>query len=168
VTEAEWLKCQDPLKMLEFLGDKASQRKLRLFACASCRGVWKRINERPLQRAVELAEAAADGRPVPVKFPYVTAWRTYWRSQSRRKRELLAAYGTTYEDAFRAAQTAVEQGLGNADLLREVMGNPFRTSAINSAWLGFQGGVIQKRARQAYDNRIMPAGTLDRATGGPG
>src|SRR3712207_1024524 len=32
VTEAEWLACDDPRPMLEFLRGKASERKLRLFA----------------------------------------------------------------------------------------------------------------------------------------
>jgi hypothetical protein len=35
VTEAEWQACTDPDKMLEFLRDKASDRKFRLFATGS-------------------------------------------------------------------------------------------------------------------------------------
>jgi hypothetical protein len=31
MTEAEWLACADPEKMLEFLRGRASERKLRLF-----------------------------------------------------------------------------------------------------------------------------------------
>src|SRR4051794_28318440 len=37
VTEAEWLACADPTRMLEFLRGKINERKLRLFSCACCR-----------------------------------------------------------------------------------------------------------------------------------
>jgi len=41
MTETEWLACTDPAPMLWFLRDKASDRKLRLAACAYCRSVWR-------------------------------------------------------------------------------------------------------------------------------
>src|SRR5437899_791620 len=34
MTEAEWLACIDPAKMLDFLESKTSERRLRLYACA--------------------------------------------------------------------------------------------------------------------------------------
>lgn len=37
MTEAEWLACSDHAPILEFLGGKASDRKMRLFACGFCR-----------------------------------------------------------------------------------------------------------------------------------
>ena len=41
MNEDQWLAGTDPTAMLEFLrnGGKASERTMRLFACACCRGV---------------------------------------------------------------------------------------------------------------------------------
>jgi hypothetical protein len=60
VTEAEWLACTEPTPMLEFLGDRASSRKLRLFAVACCRRIWPLITEAHCREAVEIAERFAD------------------------------------------------------------------------------------------------------------
>src|SRR5438093_6093147 len=61
VTEAEWLGCTDPDSMLEFLRGRASERKLRLFACACCRRIWHLMPEERSRRAVETGERYADG-----------------------------------------------------------------------------------------------------------
>jgi hypothetical protein len=61
VTEAGWLAAEDPREMLEFIGSRASDRKLRLLACACCRRVWHLANA-PGRVAVETAERFADGQ----------------------------------------------------------------------------------------------------------
>lgn len=60
MTEQEWLKATDPRPMLEFLRDKSSDRKLRLFACAYCRVVRGYRHMLP-GTAVAVAERYADG-----------------------------------------------------------------------------------------------------------
>src|SRR5690349_12221751 len=58
--EATWLACTNPQPMLEFLWERASDRKLRLFACAWCRDHYTRLT--PEQRqGVEAGERLADG-----------------------------------------------------------------------------------------------------------
>ena len=52
----------DPALMLAFLRDKASDRKLRLFACACCRLVWPLLPAGAARARVEAAEHRADGR----------------------------------------------------------------------------------------------------------
>jgi hypothetical protein len=65
MTEAEWLACDDPRSLLEFLRGRTSARKLRLFACACCRRVWGSFGppkEEALRHAFETAERAAEHR----------------------------------------------------------------------------------------------------------
>jgi len=72
MTEAEWLASDDPAAMLEWRRfgrpdgipawiEPASDRKLRLFACAGCRLVWPKLTGPRSRHAVLVAERFADG-----------------------------------------------------------------------------------------------------------
>src|SRR4051794_26342227 len=63
MTEAQWLACEDePWTMLELMRERASDRKLRLFAVSCCRELWDQIGTVPARHAVEVAERYADGQ----------------------------------------------------------------------------------------------------------
>src|SRR5262245_33821794 len=61
MAEAEWLACDDPQVLLQSHGAIGSERKLRLFACACCRRVWRLLNEAAAREALIVAERFADG-----------------------------------------------------------------------------------------------------------
>ena len=62
MTEQEWLGCTEPQKMVRFLRDKASDRKLRFFACACGWSICPLLKEKQISRkTIEFAERFADG-----------------------------------------------------------------------------------------------------------
>src|SRR5262245_58763210 len=61
MTQAEWLACDDPTPMLEFLRGLVSERKWRLLACAFSRRDQYELGGVGLQ-AIEVAECLADGQ----------------------------------------------------------------------------------------------------------
>jgi hypothetical protein len=60
MTEAEWLECSDPQKMLRFLRDKVSDRRLRLTACAGFRKMMHMLPFRDLRDVISVEEQYAD------------------------------------------------------------------------------------------------------------
>ena len=62
MTEDHWNCCTDPVTRLDFLRHcgKAADRKIRLFAVASCRCVWQLLGDERSRNAVEIAERFAD------------------------------------------------------------------------------------------------------------
>src|SRR5262249_52967385 len=61
MTEEEWFACPDPQRMLPFLRVTASERKMRLFACACCRRIWDLYEADCSRSAIDAAERFADG-----------------------------------------------------------------------------------------------------------
>jgi hypothetical protein len=173
MTEAEWLACSEPEKMLGFLTDKASERKLRLFAVACYRRVAHLAGD-PEGRAVEVAEQAVEG--MASKEELATAHEELARSDEQMwgqwsyvppPKEYFAysaASSATLADALRAAEgtfryAAEATGDGElqpqAALLRDVFGNPFRPVSVNPSLFAWNNHTISKLAQAIYDERAF-------------
>jgi hypothetical protein len=180
MTEAEWLACTDPEPMLDHLQDRANDRKLRLFAVACCRRVWDRLGGADCQKMVELAERRADGLATDADcdravfahwgFLQAGAWcgelaAAYAASPAalvglRFAREMLPASAAARAAADHAAVAVGDTGSGNAvwaleraaqaELLRCVLGNPFRPVRIDPAW---RTPAVLELAQAVYDAR---------------
>ena len=62
MTEQDWLACDDPTLMFEFLRGETSDRKLRLLAVGCVRSVLHLLPQPHFRAAVGVAEEFADGR----------------------------------------------------------------------------------------------------------
>jgi hypothetical protein len=149
MTEAEWLECSDPVPLLEFLRGKASDRKLRLFACACCQRPYFQVALKAYREAVEAAQ-----REAPRGTPEV---------ERLVDEDMATAAGwVILEDAWEAAYqvTAVrwdaswwpdEPGHQLA-LLHDILGNPFRPVPIDPACIT---PAVLQLAQALYHDRAF-------------
>ena len=190
MTEAEWLACTDPTPMLEFIRGKASDRKLRLFAAARCRLFRPDWNDWwPIREAVDAAEQFSDGLcPAGQLTRFHQTWEDFsWDLRlntidphggstvllpDRLGLVLVqvvsspeagpAARGTLYDDLesyfIGTWKDGPQERRAECQLLQEVFGNPFRPVTASPSWRSPQ---VVALAQAAYDERELPAGTLD-------
>ena len=194
MTEQEWwLVCSHPGLMLSRLPKKTSNRKLRLFACACCRGIWQLLTDERSREAVEAAERFADGliRKKELKVALAAASRMPNGPMSEEETAAYAVARLAVPYAGGAAESVLEvvvhvgltpkerqqsekyrdldlrymepepaRALYQAiwgrrcrecsDLLREVIGNPFRPLTLDPAW---STPAVVQLARSLYEEQ---------------
>jgi hypothetical protein len=183
MTEAEWLSCTDLTPMLRFLAGRASERQMRLLACACCRRVWHLLTDDRSRQAVEVAERFADGQATLVELAEArnralaaengasseVAKAAYWAASMKAAGSIWNASTAAVSEAARVAAKAAlanqaaawdaELAAGNRDhvaLLRDIVGSPFQPDpALDPAWLLFDRGVVRDLAAGIYHERAF-------------
>jgi len=168
MTETDWLTRNDLRPMLGSVRRKANSRKYRLFACACCRRVWHLIPDDRSRRAVEVAEAFADGQ---VGKKELAAARASSPARGEMRAADAAAKAAAHAAAaaagqaagyaaFSALEAAVAAGaaratveLEHAALWRDIIGNPFRPLVLDLSWLRWNDGCIVRLAHAIYEER---------------
>ena len=116
MTEQEWLASTDPAAMLESVRGKVSDRKLRLFAVAVTRmALAMRRKSLVMLEDAETAERFADGLASESDMVIARISSNLWCCNEYAD---IAAVGSAVMVRDRATETA--------DLLRDIVGNPFR------------------------------------------
>jgi hypothetical protein len=199
VTEAEWLNAVDPTPMLEFLRGRATLRQLRLFACACCRRIWHLLTDERSRILLETAEDYADGgSDLPVAtalkrhdaadqaYEIFATWFALCFAPASGITDAIAAAREAADAAGYAPTTDFDddeaagvihsvisraERLAQVELLRDIIGNPFRSVSFDPAWrtpaaVALARGVYEERRSEdmpVLADALEEAGCTDEA-----
>jgi len=170
MTEQESLAGTAPGIMVNYLRDRGSERKLRLFACACCHLVWDLLTDWRSRHAVESAERFADNTVgvedlftarAPAEQAIWTLTNAAARNAARAAVDTTRCAGLLSGTAWYAAMNASNVLTRDPDLQRThvallhcIFGNPFRPSPVLApAVLKWEQGGIHRIAQASYDER---------------
>lgn len=145
MTEERWLACLTARPLLNHIRDGASDRKLRLFACACCR-TWPHIMVHDhLTALVSVMEQFADGIELQRDLPIYP--RDHFAALIR---------GIKSGNAFSAACKVIQLLAPSryCSEVRDIFGNPFRPVAFSPDW---RTDTTLALARQMYESRDFGA-----------
>ena len=161
MTEADWIACNDPTALLDFLEGKASGRKLQLFAVACCYITLQSSPNPPAPESFEAVVRFANGAGTleeVLKFWGNPSTNPQAISYPEQPLQWARAY------AVDASMTSEEREIFEvADhprnyevlgLLCDIFGNPFHPITLDPSWLT---STVTTLARQMYDTRDFSA-----------
>jgi hypothetical protein len=176
MTEQEWLVCDYPMGMVDYLGKAASDRKLNLLAAACFRRIWHLLPGPRSKHTVEVLEQYAEG--VSSAQELDAARRECWEDaglvdnpEGNKHPSEIAIAAVSFDNILDMLMTAAEatawvkagtpeaisepEERAQCGVIREIFGNPLQPIAVDSAWLAWNDGAIRKMALAIYDARAF-------------
>jgi hypothetical protein len=162
MTEAEWLVCEDPRRMLGHVGRKLSQRKMLLFGAAIVRRHPEWLDLYGARDALVQVELYAEGQASERELVAELARLPQILGALPRLDAVAVSFVCDWLQRLDdRLSTRERERCIQADLLRDIAGNPFRPVRLDPAWLEAGNGLAVRLARVALDERIGSEGHLD-------
>jgi hypothetical protein len=162
MTKAEWLACEEPDAMLEFMGSKVTDRKLRLLAHSVQYNCWQDFSDARIRAALGVSERFADGLATEEELDKATddakeafhaAVNLYNRVDGRVQAFQLALWAVFPGRAHnKGAILWTGDQITAIALLRDIF--PFRPITLSPSWLT---STVVSLAQQMYDTRDFSA-----------
>jgi len=181
MTELEWMACDEAHRILAFVRGKASDRKLRLFAVGCCRRIWHLMMDERSRGAVEVAERFADGEASQdevfgnenvlngtdmstfsgseffscnAAYNLVGLEELNYHTNEVRTNAAAAVASAGFAPDLRQEwlEASRIEGVHQSDLLRCILGNPFRPITLDPAWLS---STAKQLAAAIYNDRAF-------------
>ena len=164
MTEAEWLACRDPRRLLD--GVSANHRRLRLFACAECRRQLHNVVRDEFRNALDVAERYAAGAATDAELSAASRATMYGSARRRANRAQSPTLGLIHwlvqpdVSMLSAASLAVASKPAarqwQCQVLRDIFGNPFRPVAFDPDWRTDTAVALARRMYESRDFTAMP------------
>jgi hypothetical protein len=173
MTETEWLSATYPFAGIDFLQLRGSERKFRLFSIACCELLIREVavSERA-KRAVEVAALLADNLVSPdavraaIDKPTGAAETAcyYTIDDDDVRLSAISSAGFSIRGLSKIDRPR-EVGADQADLLRDIFGNPFRPVVFSPAWRSETVVALASAvyAERAFDRMPILADALEEA-----
>jgi hypothetical protein len=169
MTEAEWLACASPVALLAYLEDDGSRRKSLLYAAAVCRrqpelltealwnwvGVIELLASGKTDDNLDLTQVIAENEASDLAVVGPPGTRAQYSA-------IADAVHITWlcnsveldQDVPISSQELEAVRRANADLVRDIFGNPFRPATLDTSWLT---STVVALARGMYGSRDFGA-----------
>jgi hypothetical protein len=174
MSEDIWLSSHDPVAMLNFLNADPADRKPLLVVLAYIERIWDITVPCPIREWADQAKLIVDGHGDRAAFEasevqachYLAGWNPYYLREGISPAATVAlnalfffaqAEGDDWEPVGQSSAAALLEYAVQADLVREVFGNPLRPVAFEPIWLSPEVDALARRidSEQRFD--LMPA-----------